>query len=150
MKLSAAGTTISRMTIDVWGGVPAGWRVEWQPVRRLGECRWADRVIVLADRLSEWMLPVVLVHEVVHAERGPSPRWARVREEETVRQETARRLIDVRALGEALAARPWDPAGVAEELGAPVDVVLARLRGLHPAELAYLARRLEEVRSCGC
>lgn len=50
-------------------------------------------------------------------------------------------LITIRALGDALAwARTRDEA--AEELWVDVATLEARLRSLHPAERAYLNRRL--------
>jgi len=67
------------------------------------------------------------------------------REEIAVEREAARRLIDIRKLGEAMA---WssDPVTVAEELWVDELMLKARLEGLHPAERAYLRDRLAHLR----
>ena len=69
------------------------------------------------------------------------PGWARSREEEAVNALAARKLIEIRELGEALA---WslDPHEVADELWVDVPTLEARLRHLHPSEVHYLRRRL--------
>jgi len=87
----------------------------------------------------------VLSHELVHAERGPFPRWMRPREEHLVSSISARRLIPIRALGEALA---WslDMHTVADELDVDLPTLRARLASLHPSERAYLIRRTEHHR----
>ena len=86
------------------------------------------------------------MHELVHVERGPAPAdpHLRAREEATVERETARRLIPLSALAEALS---WSlhPAVVADELRVTEAVLTTRLRALHPAELHYLTRRLARV-----
>lgn len=121
-----------------------GWRVDWAFTPARGLCRWRDRVILLDPRLSHRDERSVLVHECVHAERGPVPRWMLSREEEAVAAESSRRLIPIRRLAAALA---WsrDAHEVADELDVDVATVMARVRHLHPAERAYLARRLEHV-----
>lgn len=86
---------------------------------------------------------VAICHEVVHLERGAAPVGHVARDEAETRQEVARRLIDLHALGEALAwARPGDHDEAADELWVTVDVLRDRLAHLHPSERAYLKRRL--------
>lgn len=120
-----------------------GWRVDWMwAPRAAGLTRWRDRVIELDIRLSERAVRCVLSHEVVHAERGPFPRRLLSREEEIVSRESARRLIDLHPLGEALA---WSlhPHEAADELWVDTNTLDARIRGLSDAERVYLADRLE-------
>ena len=132
---------------DPWTDLAAlpGWRVDWTHVgRRRGLTRWADRAILLDVHLTRVEERCVLQHEVLHAERGPFPRWMTPREEEAVRRESARRLIpDATRLVDALL---WahDLAEAAEELDVDVPTLEARLRGLHPSERHALRRRLEE------
>ena len=64
------------------------------------------------------------------------------REELAIDKAVAWRLIEIKALGEALAwTQSLDEA--AEELWVDKATLLTRLRHLHPAERAYLTRRLE-------
>lgn len=82
-----------------------------------------------------------LAHELEHVERGPRPSTRR--EELICDQAAARKLIDLRALGEALAwAHDLDEA--AEELWVDCSLLEVRLAHLHPSERAYLKRRLAE------
>jgi hypothetical protein len=85
----------------------------------------------------------VLTHELVHDERGPVPRWMAPREEAQVRRESARRLINIYDLADALT---WahDEHEAAEELNVDVATLRVRLSHLHPAERGLLSRALEE------
>lgn len=121
----------------------AAWTVRWaSPLSgSRGECHWATKTITLDPRLLQAERRSVLAHELEHVDRGPMPGWARSREEEAVNALAARKLIEIRELGEALA---WslDPHEVADELWVDVPTVEARLRHLHPSEVHYLRRRL--------
>lgn len=105
------------------------------------EIHWPSQTITMHPRLLQAERRSVLAHELEHVARGPFPGWAREREEETVNAAAARKLIDIRRLGEALA---WstDAHEVADELWVDVPTIEARLRHLHPAERHYLRRRL--------
>lgn len=93
------------------------------------------------------------MHELVHLERGPAVRGYGAREELEVSKEAARRLLpDIRGVGEALAwaarGREFDAACLdeaADELWVDRGTLRVRLEHLHPAERAYLKRRLEET-----
>lgn len=102
------------------------------------------KVIVLDRRLTQAERRCTLAHELEHVERGPVPvdPLLAAREEEAIDRAVARRLITIRHLGEALA---WsrDLHEAADELWVDVPTLKARLRGLHPAERAYLRKRLE-------
>lgn len=94
-----------------------------------------DRRLLQAERRS------ALAHELEHVHRGPFPRHAKAKEEAAVNAAAARKLVDLHALGEALAwARHESEA--AEELWIDVPTLRARLAHLQPAERAYLAGRL--------
>ena len=129
------------MAYDPWGEVPAGWSVDFAVMPARGMCRWNRRTILLDIKLSRIEERCTLAHELVHAERGPFPRWATVREEVAVNAEAARRLIPLDALGEALA---WSlhPAVAAEELDVDLPTLEALLRNLAAAEVEALRRRL--------
>lgn len=130
------------MAYDPWGEVPAGWSVDLvvMPVR--GMCRWSRKAILLDIKLSRAEERCTLTHEIVHAERGPFPRWLTAREESIVDAKAARRLIPLDALGEALA---WSlhPAVAAEELDVDPPTLEALLRDLAEAEVEALRQRLE-------
>ena len=126
------------MAYDPWGEVPAEWSV--MPAR--GMCRWNRRTILLDIRLSRVEERCTLAHELVHAERGPFPRWLTTREESVVDAKAARRLIPLDALGEALA---WSlhPSVAAEELDVDPSTLEALLRDLAATEVEVLRRRLQ-------
>jgi hypothetical protein len=69
--------------------------------------------------------------------------WSEALFERRVSDIACRRLIGIRDLGEALA---WahDVDEAADELWVDVDTLRARLDHLHPAERAYLRRRLAD------
>lgn len=101
--------------------------------------------IVLDARQTQAERRSTLTHELVHAERGDGPCGSVVldaRQELVVSRAAARRLIPLRALGEALV---WsrDPDEVADELWVDVETLRVRMAHLHPAERAYLIRRAE-------
>lgn len=131
------------------------WRVlrgltEWTlrlvdlPAGVYGMTCWATFTVTLDRRLSQAERRTTLTHELIHIERGPGVRGHAAWEERQVDRETARRLIGIRELGEALA---WsgDIWEVADELWTTPAAVRARLESLHPAERHYLRRRLEHL-----
>ena len=101
--------------------------------------------IVMDARQTQVQRRSTLAHELVHAERRDEPCGSLVldlRQESVVSKLAARRLIPVKALGEALA---WsrDIDEVADELWVDVDTLRTRLNHLHPAERAFLLQRIE-------
>ncbi len=121
------------------------WLLEWGmlPPGLMGSTCHRRRVITLDLRLSQAERRCTIAHELEHVERGPMPSdpILAAREEESIERAVARRLVTIRALGDALAwAHTLDEA--AEELWVDVATLEARLRSLHPAEHAYLNRRL--------
>ena len=125
--------------------VPDGWQLAWRPLpgHQLGEVSWPSQTITIDPRIPAIAKRCTLTHEAIHIERGPSPAMAYDDAEElAVQKATARRLVDVRDLGEALAERPC-VLHAADVLEVTPSVLETRLRWLHPAERAYLIRRLE-------
>lgn len=121
--------------------------VEWTddlPARVLGDTDGVSH-IRLAKDLLQVERRCTITHEVIHVERGHTGGCDETAEAR-VRRESARRLITIRELGEALAFHgELDLEGVADELWVDVDTLRVRLdpRNLHPAERHYLRRRLE-------
>lgn len=101
---------------------------------------WLRRGLTQAQRRS------ALAHELVHAERGPVPKFAEAKEEELVEQIAARRLIALDDLAEALV---WHGgvvhADTADDCWSDVTMLRARIRACDSAELEYLHRRFERI-----
>ncbi len=119
------------------------WTLLWTPPASgaRAECHWPTQTVTIHPDLLQAERRSVIAHELEHIERGPFPRWARAREEAAVNAASARKLIGIHALAEALA---WslDPHEVADELWVDVPTLEARLEHLHPSERHYLRRRL--------
>lgn len=139
----------------------------WQHLRKLAHInlRWTEdeqelddafawyyverEEIVMDSRMTQRERRCVLGHELAHALNRDRPTNNAVLDalqELQADRWAARRLIDIRALGEALA---WssDLEEVAEELWVTRDLLDVRLAHLHPSERAYLLKRLTEEES---
>lgn len=131
----------------------------WRGLRNLSEValRWQDRddemghvdysppCVTITIGMTQAERRCTLTHELVHLERGQCPPGDEDREELIVEREAARRLIDIRKLGETLAWAPHEE-DAAEELWVDVPTLQARLAGLHPSERHYLRDRLSHLR----
>ncbi|MFW6776117.1 hypothetical protein ACOACO_17670 [Nocardioides sp. CPCC 205120] len=105
-----------------------------------------ERVISLRDDLLRVEYDGTLLHEVIHAERGPTLDNLVEREELAVRRGTAQQLLpDVVAIGEALAWAQRRVSDAADELDVDVDVLWDRIDNLTLAELRYIEARLDRV-----
>lgn len=126
---------------------PEGWTVTHKPLPEqvLGEVHWPTRTITIDPRQPAAAARSTLAHELEHIRRGPLPAdpVLAAREELVVEKVTARSLISVHALGEALAESD-DPRHAAELLDVDPDLLIARLAWLDPTERAYLRRRLSQ------
>lgn len=116
--------------------------LRWHDDGHAGWCRHSTQEVSLRRGMTQAERRSTLTHELVHLERGPAVRGYSAREEIEVSKEAARRLLpSVRVVGEALA---WslniDVA--ADELWVDRGTLRTRLEHLHPAERAYLVRRL--------
>lgn len=108
----------------------------------LGFTDYKTQTVTIDPRLTQAERRCTIAHETEHIVRGPAGLASHFeREELAVHKAAARKLIGIRDLGEALA---WasDLHQAADELWVDVDTLTTRLQHLHPAERAYLIRRL--------
>lgn len=121
------------------------WSLEWAhlPPGIWGVTDFERRTVTLTHGMNQAERRCTIAHETEHILRGPVSRSLTAWEERQVDHNVARLLLpDVRAVGEALAwAACLDEA--ADELWVDPIILEERLRCLHPAERAYLRRRLE-------
>lgn len=98
--------------------------------------------ITLTSRLLQVERRCVVLHELIHDERG-IPHGDDPGEESLVEQEVARRLIELDDLEDALR---WSRRlhEVADVLWVTPGVLRVRLDHLHPSELHELRRRLAD------
>ena len=119
--------------------------VVWKDVEEeLGCYDYCARRITMDSTQTQAERRSTLAHELMHIERGPFPDEQREREELIVEREAARLLIEIKPLAEAMA---WstDMHEIADELWVDEMMLRSRLHNLHPAERAYLHRRLAEL-----
>lgn len=98
--------------------------------------------IWIREGLTQVQRRCAVAHELTHVRRGHTECQPRT-VEESVRRETARRLVpDVHDLAEILA---WAHTigEAADELWVTTSVLMCRLESLHPAERAIINARLE-------
>lgn len=116
-------------------------KLRWVEHGRRGCINFATREIQLRRSMAPEERRCVLSHELVHDERGPVPRWLTAREESAVRLESARRLIGLDDLADALL---WSSfiTEVAEQLAVDVPTLQARLTGLSEVEREQLTDRM--------
>ncbi|SFI85153.1 ImmA/IrrE family metallo-endopeptidase [Nocardioides psychrotolerans] len=142
--MSAEAFTFGRM-YHPWGRFRdlAHFTLRWAhlPEGVLGVTDFDGKTVTLAHGLDQAERRSTIAHEVEHIDRGWSP--CTTREECQIERAAAQKLIGIRELGEALAwARDLEEA--AEELWVDVPLLRVRLQHLHPAERAYLRRRLAD------
>lgn len=135
--------------IHPWGRFGALGRA-WKLIRHhdgvKGLTHFEDHTISLRMDLTWEERRCTILHETLHAERGPALDSFAEREELRVRKETARLLLpNIRTIGEALAWSQCRVREAAEELGVDADTLWDRLDYLHPSEMHYLRNRLQEV-----
>ncbi len=140
---------------DPWHefGSLSDWALRWAslPKGLLGFTDFSLRTVTLDDRLLQAERRCTVAHEVEHIRLGPLPSdpVLAAREEAAIDRAVARKLIGIGELGDALA---WASslAEAAQELWVDEDTLSVRLRHLHPAEVHYLRRRLQqEPPPCG-
>jgi hypothetical protein len=103
----------------------------------LGRVDYDSRTITLAAGLLQRELRTTLTHELIHLERGPAPEGEQPKDEVAVERETARRLISVCELADAVT---WtdDLDELALELWVDTAAVKARLLHLTDDERALI------------
>ena len=112
----------------------------------LGRTDWSTKTITLDVRMLQAQRRTTVCHEIEHARRGPAhpDPVLTAREESAVEQATARKMITIEALGEAMA---WsdDIHEVADDLWCDPALVATRLKHLHPSEKHKLRARLAHL-----
>ena len=119
-------------------------RLLWHDGGAPGITDFEESTISLRRGLTQAQRRTTVLHECLHVERGPVPTTLAAREELRVEKETARLLLpDLRVVASAL---EWsrDLHEAAEELWVDEQALRVRLEHLHPAERAWLARRLAD------
>ena len=107
---------------------------------RHGERIWLCSTLTQAERRC------TLTHEIVHVERGPVPAipHMQMREEAIVDRITARRLIELDALIDALAWNRWQvDADTAGELWVDLPTLRTRVQNLTDDERKYIDAEIE-------
>ncbi|AXQ64758.1 IrrE-like protein [Gordonia phage CheeseTouch] len=100
------------------------------------------RTIWMDNRLCQVQRRIVLTHETFHVERGIIP--ADPAEERIVEQLTAKRLIEIDDLVDALRWHRHPTAEVlADSLWVEPDTVRTRIGNLTPVELAHVENKLD-------
>lgn len=115
----------------------------WHDDGPMGVTNFKAATISLRRGMTQAQRRTTVLHECLHVERGAPLETLAAREELRVERETARLLMPcIRTVGEALAwAHTLEEA--ADELWVDEKALRTRLEALHPAERAYLKRRLE-------
>lgn len=144
MSLSVASAEMPR----VW----SPWRtlrsrpditVRWERMDgRLGSWCADTKTIRMHPGQGQAQRRVTATHEQIHYEWGHDGCQPDA-VELAVRKATARRLIHIRTLGDAVVFYgTTDLPGLADELWVDVETAQLRLEHLHPAERGYLERRI--------
>lgn len=126
-----AATHLPHVVIDTSHRLPVGVAGLWR-----GETIWLCCTLGRAGRRS------VLTHELVHVQRGQVPAWIVEREERTVDEIAAQRLIPIERLVDGLR---WSQreAELAEVLDVDVYTVRVRLATLTPDEMRTVESLLD-------
>lgn len=115
---------------------------------RLGEYVHDRHLIRLHPEMPRRQARSVLCHELRHHEFGDigtSCGKTTAMQERRADANAARLLVDVYDLADAMVIHARHASACAVELRVSLDVVQTRVRLLHPAERAYIKRRLLEV-----
>jgi hypothetical protein len=122
-------------------------RLLWHDGGEAGVTDFVDATVSLRRGMTQAERRTTVLHECLHVERGPVPVTLAEREELRVEKLTARLLLpDLEVVAAALA---WtrDLYEAADELWVDEQALRVRLEHLDPREHAWLAARLDPVRS---
>lgn len=126
----------------------ADWTLRWVdlPDGLLGFTHHQSKTVVMATGLNQAERRCTIAHEVEHILAGPAAPGLVERDELRAKKNAAHHLLpDIRAIADALAWAQGDIEEAADELWVDVETLRTRLQFLtHPAERAYLRRRLEQ------
>lgn len=123
------------------------WELVWThdlPDGELGLTSHSERRIYLAHGQDQVERRCTIDHEVEHARRGEVPAHLQAREERLIDEISARRLIPLECLADAML---WsdDEHQIADELWVDTDTLRARMFSLTSDETAALNARLDEA-----
>lgn len=121
------------------------WELVWTydlPDGQLGDTSFEERRIYLAHGQDQAERRCSLDHELEHVRRGPVPAYLRAREERVVDEISARRLIPLEDLIDAMV-WSYDEHEIADELWVDIDTLRARMFGLTLMETAMVNARLD-------
>lgn len=155
MAATAADLSVGRLSLaDMVFPEPHAWRrfreqlehieLRWHDGGLMGRTLFRENAISLRRGMTYEQRRCTIAHEILHVERGDVPHGMKAKEEEKVRRATARVMLpSIRKVGDALA---WsaDLHEAADELAVDLPVLMYRLQHLHPNEIHYLRRRLDE------
>lgn len=123
----------------------AHYTLHWHDDGPLGLTDFVTRTVSLRRDLDQAGRRSTIMHEVLHAERGPVPMGLAAKEEIKVRKAAAQELLPcIVAVGDALIWAQGHVEPAAEELWVDVWTLKDRLRYCSPPERAYLLGRLRE------
>lgn len=138
---------------DPWTAFAAltTWTLVWRhlPDGYYGFTNFLTRTVTLHNDLTQAERRCTIAHETEHILRGPIPSVDRMEAEElAVNKAASRKLIEVHTMAEALA-HATDTQEAADALWVDLDMLNIRLHHLHPAERAFIKRRLAQDRVNG-
>lgn len=119
------------------------WELRWHDGGLMGETLFDEQVITLRRGMSQAERRSTILHECLHAERGPVPMGLAPKEEIRVRRLAAEQLLpDIYAIADALAWAEGDMPAAADELWVDLPTLRDRLRFMTCSfERKYLAAR---------
>lgn len=118
--------------------------LQWHDDGPMGWCRHSTQEVSIRTNLTQAERRATLAHELTHLDRGPAVRGYTDHEERLVNEESARWLISLDALADALV---WanDDHEVADILWVDLATVQTRLVTLSADESAYVNRALDRA-----
>lgn len=121
-------------------------KLEWHDEGLPGTTRHSTATISLRRGMDQAKRRSVLAHELRHLEHGPCQRLNIGKDELAAAKEAACQLLpSVREIADAYVANHGDLVAAADELWVDVPTLRIRLEHMtHPAERAYMKRRLEQ------
>jgi hypothetical protein len=117
----------------------------WHDHGPLGLTDFVARTVSLRRGLDQAQRRSTIMHETLHAERGPVPMGLAAKEETYVRKQTARELLPcIVTVGDALIWAQGHVEPAADELWVDLPTLTDRLKYCTTGEREYLLRRLQQ------
>lgn len=123
----------------------AHYTLHWHDAGPLGLTDFVARTVSLRRGLDQAQRRSTIMHETLHAERGPVPMGLAAKEEVKVRKLSALELLPcIAAVGDALIWSQGHVEPAADELWVDLPTLTDRLKYCTTGEREYLLRRLHE------